>query len=52
MNLLIVDTFTALTPWLGDLVCAEGAYPEGETDKRAAHLRADGPQERRPPHGR
>ena len=29
-------TFTALTPWPGDLVCAEGHYLEGETDKRAA----------------
>lgn len=28
--------FTALTPWPGDLVCAEGRYQEGETEKRAA----------------
>jgi adenine-specific DNA-methyltransferase len=28
--------FTALTPWPGDLVCAEGRYMEGETEKRAA----------------
>jgi adenine-specific DNA-methyltransferase len=28
--------FTALTPWPGDLVCAEGRYPEGDTEKRAA----------------
>ncbi|KAB2662028.1 MAG: site-specific DNA-methyltransferase, partial [Verrucomicrobia bacterium] len=28
-------TFTALTPWPGDLVCAEGRYLEGETEKRA-----------------
>jgi adenine-specific DNA-methyltransferase len=28
--------FTALTPWPGDLVCAEGLYMEGETGKRAA----------------
>ncbi len=28
--------FTALTPWPGDLVCAEGRYLEGVTDKRAA----------------
>src|SRR6267154_2704873 len=28
--------FTALTPWPGDLVCAEGSYFEGETEKRAA----------------
>ena len=28
--------FTALTPWPGELVCAEGHYPEGETEKRAA----------------
>ncbi len=29
-------TFTALTPWPGDLVCAEGHYLESETEKRAA----------------
>jgi len=29
-------TFTALTLWPGDLVCAEGRYREGETEKRAA----------------
>jgi len=29
-------TFTALTPWPGDLVCAEGRYMEGATEKRAA----------------
>ncbi|MGH8513903.1 MAG: site-specific DNA-methyltransferase, partial [Gammaproteobacteria bacterium] len=33
-------TFTAFTPWPGDLVCAEGRYPEGGgesgTEKRAA----------------
>ena len=29
-------TFIALTPWPGDLVCAEGSYLEGETEKRAA----------------
>jgi adenine-specific DNA-methyltransferase len=33
-------TFTALTPWPGDLVCAEGRYMEGNaesgTEKRAA----------------
>ena len=28
--------FTALTPWPGDLVCAEGRYMEGEVEKRAA----------------
>ena len=28
-------TFTALTPWPGDLICAEGRYLEGETEKRA-----------------
>lgn len=28
--------FTALTPWPGDLVCAEGRYLEGESEKRAA----------------
>ena len=33
-------TFTALTPWPGELVCAEGRYIEGKadsgTEKRAA----------------
>ena len=29
-------TFTALTPWPGDLICAEGRYFEGETERRAA----------------
>jgi adenine-specific DNA-methyltransferase len=29
-------TFTALTPWPGQLVCAEGRYMEGEAEKRAA----------------
>jgi adenine-specific DNA-methyltransferase len=29
-------TFSALTSWPGDLVCAEGRYLEGETEKRAA----------------
>jgi adenine-specific DNA-methyltransferase len=29
-------TFTALTPWPGELVCAEGRYLEGDTEKRAA----------------
>jgi adenine-specific DNA-methyltransferase len=29
-------TFTALTPWPGDLVCAEGRYMEGDNEKRAA----------------
>jgi adenine-specific DNA-methyltransferase len=29
-------TFTALTAWPGNLVCAEGQYLEGETEKRAA----------------
>ncbi|MGH8563275.1 MAG: site-specific DNA-methyltransferase [Gammaproteobacteria bacterium] len=29
-------TFTALTPWPGDLVCAEGRYLEGDAEKRAA----------------
>jgi len=28
--------FTSLTPWPGSLVCAEGRYQEGETEKRAA----------------
>ena len=29
-------TFTALTPWPGDLVCADGRYMEGGNEKRAA----------------
>ena len=28
--------FTALTPWPGDLVCADGRYREGDVEKRAA----------------
>ena len=28
--------FTALNPWPGDLVCAEGRYLEGEAERRAA----------------
>jgi adenine-specific DNA-methyltransferase len=28
--------FTALTPWPGDLVCADGRYVEGDVEKRAA----------------
>ena len=28
-------TFTALTPWPGDLVCAEGRYEEGNKERRA-----------------
>ena len=27
--------FTALKPWPGELICAEGRYPEGETERRA-----------------
>ena len=29
-------TFTDLTPWPGEMICAEGHYQEGETQKRAA----------------
>lgn len=29
-------SFTALTPWPGQLVCAEGHYMEGDAEKRAA----------------
>ena len=29
-------TFTALSPWPGELVCAEGRYMEGDAEKRAA----------------
>jgi len=28
--------FTALTPWPGEWICAEGRYSEGESEKRAA----------------
>jgi adenine-specific DNA-methyltransferase len=28
--------FTSLVPWPGELVCAEGRYVEGETERRAA----------------
>jgi adenine-specific DNA-methyltransferase len=28
--------FTSLTPWPGELVCGEGRYMEGDTEKRAA----------------
>jgi adenine-specific DNA-methyltransferase len=28
--------FTSMTPWPGDLVCADGRYIEGTTEKRAA----------------
>ncbi|UPK17588.1 site-specific DNA-methyltransferase [Bradyrhizobium sp. 131] len=28
--------FTSLTPWPGDLVCAEGRYMEGDNERRAA----------------
>ena len=52
-------TFTALTPWPGDLVCAEGRYMEGGdtgTEKRAAifigpefgTVTRAGPRRRRP----
>lgn len=29
-------SFTALTPWPGSLVCADGRYLEGDTERRAA----------------
>lgn len=29
-------TFTALSPWPGEMVCAEGRYMEGDTEKRSA----------------
>jgi adenine-specific DNA-methyltransferase len=29
-------SFTTLTPWPGDMVCAEGRYQEGATERRAA----------------
>jgi len=28
--------FTSLNPWAGDMVCAEGRYQEGDTERRAA----------------
>jgi adenine-specific DNA-methyltransferase len=29
-------SFVSLTPWPGDLICAEGRYLEGDTERRAA----------------
>src|SRR5262249_15803789 len=29
-------TFTSLTPWPGELICADGRYMEGEQERRAA----------------
>ena len=29
-------SFTSLAPWPGDLICAEGRYMEGDTERRAA----------------
>lgn len=29
-------TFTAMTPWPGDLICADGRYMEGDKERRAA----------------
>ncbi|MEI6416019.1 MAG: site-specific DNA-methyltransferase, partial [Pseudomonadota bacterium] len=29
-------TFTSITPWAGELICAEGRYEESGTEKRAA----------------
>jgi adenine-specific DNA-methyltransferase len=29
-------TFTALSPWPGEMICAEGRYMEGDTERRAA----------------
>ena len=29
-------TFVSLAPWPGDLICADGRYMEGQTEKRAA----------------
>jgi adenine-specific DNA-methyltransferase len=31
-------SFTALTPWPGELICAEGRYMEGDSERRAAIL--------------
>jgi adenine-specific DNA-methyltransferase len=31
-------TFTSVTPWAGDLICAEGKYIEGAKEKRAGIL--------------
>ncbi|MCL4854241.1 MAG: hypothetical protein KJZ78_23010 [Bryobacteraceae bacterium] len=31
-------SFSSVTPWPGELVCAEGQYTEGDTEKRAAIL--------------
>jgi adenine-specific DNA-methyltransferase len=29
-------TFTSITPWPGEMICAEGRYREGDSEKRAA----------------
>ena len=31
-------TFTSLTPWPGDFICAEGRYFEGETERKRAGI--------------
>ena len=41
-------TFTALTPWPGDLVCAEGRYLEGETREARRHLHRPRVRHRQP----
>ena len=48
-------TFTALTPWPGDLVCAEGRYLEGDKPRSAppsSSARSSAPSARRPGRGR
>ena len=46
-------SFTALTPWPGDLICAEGRYIEGDADSRhrapRGHLHRPRVRDRLPP---
>ena len=45
-------SFTALTPWPGDLICAEGRYVEGDGNRhraRAGHLHRPRVRHRLPP---
>ena len=42
-------TFTALTPWPGDLVCAEGRYLEGRRREARRHLHRPGVRHRHRP---
>ena len=39
-------TFTSLTPWPGELVCAEGRYLEGDDGEARRHLHRPGVRHR------